>query len=60
MAAPSSSILKQLATGAGHTLDLTRIAGSEWIAASVASYAADYQPMARALEKALKPAPGGR
>ena len=34
--------LKQLAQEAGHTLDLTRIQGSDWIAASVASHAADY------------------
>ncbi|MEJ0079364.1 MAG: Fic family protein [Alphaproteobacteria bacterium] len=52
--------LKQLAAGAGHILDLTRIAGPEWLAASVASHSADYQPMARALEKALKPPSGGR
>src|SRR5688500_1394481 len=34
--------LKQLAQEAGHTLDLTRIKGLNWIAASVSSHAADY------------------
>jgi cell filamentation protein len=52
--------LKQLAQGAGHTLDLTRINGPDWIAASVASHAADYQPMAAIIAGALKPAAGGR
>jgi cell filamentation protein len=52
--------LKQLAEEAGHALDLTRIRGPEWIAASVASHAADYQPMATVLAGALKPRSGGR
>jgi cell filamentation protein len=52
--------LKQLAEQAGHRLDLTLIEGPRWIAASVASHAADYQPMAAALAKALKSRSGGR
>ena len=36
--------LKQLADQAGHRLDLARIDGPAWIAASVASHAADYAP----------------
>jgi cell filamentation protein len=38
--------LKELAEEASHRLDLTRIEGPRWIAASIASHAADYQPMA--------------
>jgi cell filamentation protein len=52
--------LKQLAAGAGHRLDLTRIEGPRWIEASVASHAGDYGPMAAALAEALKPRSGGR
>ena len=52
--------LKQLAARAGHRLDLARIEGRRWIAASVASHAADYGPVAAALAEALKPNPGGR
>ena len=47
--------LKQLAQEAGHALDLTRIKGPDWIAASVASHAADYPPMAAIIAEALKP-----
>src|SRR5688572_832731 len=47
--------LKQLAQEAGHPLDLTRIRGPDWIAASVASHAADCQPMAAIIAGALKP-----
>ena len=39
----------------GHRLDLARIDGPAWIAASVASHAADYAPMAAVLLAALKP-----
>jgi cell filamentation protein len=46
--------LKQLATQAGQTLDLTRIEGPRWIEASIASHAADYGPMAEVLGNALK------
>jgi cell filamentation protein len=49
--------LKQLAAHAGHTLDLTRIDGPRWIAASIASHAADYGPMAAVLRNALKSRP---
>jgi cell filamentation protein len=52
--------LKQLAQEAGHPLDLTRIKGPDWIAGSVSSQGADYQPMARIIAAALKPATGGR
>lgn len=53
--------LKQLAGQAGHRLDLARIPGERWLAASIASHAADYAPMAKVLADALKPAPpGGR
>jgi cell filamentation protein, protein adenylyltransferase len=51
--------LKQLAAEASHRLDLTRIEGRRWIAASVASHAADYQPMTAVLAEALKPPSGG-
>ena len=51
--------LKQLAAGAGHTLDLTRIEGPRWIEASMASHAADYDPVAALLRNALNRAPGG-
>jgi cell filamentation protein, protein adenylyltransferase len=47
--------LKQLAEQAGHRLDLARIAGEHWIAASVSSHAADYRPMAEVIAGALKP-----
>jgi cell filamentation protein len=49
--------LKQLATEAGHTLDLARIKGPLWIEASIASHSADYGPMAAVLRSALKPGP---
>ena len=52
--------LKQLAAQAGHTLDLTRIAGPEWIEASILSHAADYRAMAAVISGGLKPPPGGR
>lgn len=52
--------LKQLAQEAGHALDLTRIRGPDWIAASVASQAADHRPLATAIAAALKPRSGGR
>jgi cell filamentation protein len=51
--------LKQLAEEAGHRLDLAAIAGPRWIEASIASHAADYQPMAAVLAGALK-RPSGR
>jgi cell filamentation protein len=47
--------LKQLAAQAGHRLDLARIAGERWIAASISSHAADYRPMAKVIAGALKP-----
>jgi cell filamentation protein len=47
--------LKQLAAQAGHRLDLARIAGERWIAASISSHAADYRPMAEVISGALKP-----
>ena len=47
--------LKQLAGEAGHGLDLARIKGPLWIEASVASHAADYQPMATVIRGALGP-----
>jgi cell filamentation protein len=46
--------LKQLAQEAGHTLDLTRISGPDWIAGSVSSHAADYRAMAAIIAGALK------
>jgi cell filamentation protein len=49
--------LKQLAAEAGHTLDLARIKGPLWIAASIASHSADYGPMAAVLRNALKSRP---
>jgi cell filamentation protein len=52
--------LKQLAQEAGHPLDLTQIKGPDWIAASVASHAAEYQPMAQVIAGALKPASTSR
>ncbi len=52
--------LKQLAEQAGHRLDLTRIEGLDWIAASVASHAGDYSEIAKAVNRALKPPSGGR
>jgi cell filamentation protein len=47
--------LKQFAAHAGHPLDLARIAGERWIAASISSHAADYGPMAEVIAGALKP-----
>jgi cell filamentation protein len=52
--------LKQLAAEAGHHLDLAAIAGKQWIAASIASHAADYRPMSEVLAGALQPHPRGR
>jgi cell filamentation protein len=52
--------LKQLAGRAGHTLDLTRFAGPQWLAASISSHAADYGPMTAAILEALEPRPDGR
>jgi cell filamentation protein len=46
--------LKQLAAAAGHPLDLTRIDGPRWMAASVQSRAADDRGMAQIVEEALK------
>jgi cell filamentation protein len=46
--------LKQLAAQAGHSLDLTRIAGPRWMEASVASHGAEYRPMAEVIREALK------
>ena len=48
--------LKQLAQGAGHSLDLTHIPASRWIEASISSHSADYAAMAAAIATALKPA----
>ena len=45
---------------AGHRLDLTRIAGKRWIAASIASHAADYRPMAEVIADALAAPRRGR
>ena len=52
--------LKQFTIEAGHRLDLVRIAGERWIAASIASHAADYAPMTEVLSEALAPPPRGR
>jgi len=48
--------LKQLAQGAGHSLDLRYIPASRWIEASISSHSADYGPRAAAIATALKPA----
>lgn len=52
--------LKQLAEQAGHRLDLARIAGEHWIAASVSSHAVDYHPMASVIADAINPVADGR
>lgn len=48
--------LKQLAQGAGHSLDLVHIPATRWIEASISSHSADYGPLAAAIAAALKPA----
>jgi cell filamentation protein len=48
--------LKQLAEGAGHSLDLAHIPATRWIEASISSHSAAYGPMAAAIAAALKPA----
>ena len=48
--------LKQLAHGAGHSLDLVHIPAARWIEASISSHSADYEPMAAAIAAALKAA----
>ena len=45
--------LKQLATQAGHPIDLTRLDPDSWIAASRAAHLGDYAPMAAAIAGAL-------
>lgn len=52
--------LKQLAGGAGHSLDLAKFAGPQWLAASMSSHAADYGPMTAAIAQALEPRPDRR
>jgi cell filamentation protein len=52
--------LKQLAAGAGHPIDLARIDGASWIAASKASHATDYARMAAVIAEALGRDPGRR
>lgn len=47
--------LKQLAGEAGHRLDLTQISAPQWLEASIASHAADYEAMIAVIAKALKP-----
>jgi cell filamentation protein len=46
--------LKQLCSRAGHPLDLRRIDGAAWIAASVAAHRAEYGPMGEAILAALE------
>jgi cell filamentation protein len=45
--------LKQLAQRAGHDIDLTRLRGPQWIAASRAAQHTDYEPMRVAIAAAL-------
>lgn len=45
--------LKLLAEHAGHKLDLSRLQRDEWIAASKAAHTAAYEPMRKAIAKAL-------
>jgi cell filamentation protein len=52
--------LKQLAEQAGHTLDLTRVAGPQWLAASISSHAAGHGPMIIAISRSLEPRPEAR
>jgi cell filamentation protein len=52
--------LKQLADRAGHSLDLARFSGPQWLAASISSHAADYGPMRTVIAEALGPRPHGR
>jgi cell filamentation protein, protein adenylyltransferase len=52
--------LKQFAVQAGHPIDLARIDGPKWIAASMASHAADYGGMAAVVAGALSPRVSGR
>jgi cell filamentation protein len=47
--------LKQLAEGAGHSLDLGHIPAARWIEASISSHSADYGPMTATIAAALKP-----
>ena len=46
--------LKQLAKRAGHDIDLTRLHGKQWIAASRAAQQTNYDPMRQAIAAALK------
>ena len=46
--------LKQLAKRAGHEIDLTRLKGKQWIAASRAAQLTNYEPMRRAIASALR------
>jgi len=48
--------LKQLSQQAGHDLDLTRLSGRDWLAASISSHSADYGLMTAAIAEALEPA----
>jgi cell filamentation protein len=45
--------LKQLATQAGHPLDLRRIDAKAWIEASKVSHAADYSLMTEVIQRAI-------
>ena len=48
--------LKQLSQQAGHPLDPRRIAGPQWLAASISSHSADYSLMTAAIAEALEAA----
>ncbi len=50
--------LKQFAAQAGHPVDLARIDGPSWIAASRSSHAADYGAMAAVIGAAFEPRTG--
>ncbi len=43
--------LKQLASRAGHAIDLTRIAPMSWLEASITSHGGDYTGMIRAIRR---------
>lgn len=45
--------LKQLAAEAGHSLQLTKLHGADWIAASRSANRGDYAPMAEAIKASL-------
>lgn len=45
--------LKQLASRAGHAIDLTRIEPMSWLEASIASHGGDYTGMIRAIRRSI-------